>query len=317
VSARAEPETEELAERASALWIEAEPAGSLPRNVETLKSPHRKSAVLRLLGAGPSGEPVVAKRAARPSIEVEARVYRDVLPHLPVSATRLLGTAPDGDRAWLFLEDAGETPFDSGCEGHRRLAAVWMARVHGGARRLAAVKELPARGPSHYQAMLRSVEALLQETLANPALAREERAVVDRVLEACDAVASKWHRVVAILDEGPLTIVFGGFSSKNACVRSGADGPALMPFDFESAGYGCPAIDLVYLDADPYVQEAQAWWSGLDRAQFERLRAVGRVLGGLKAIPGERKVLLADSPSKAVAKLHWYGREIFAGTSEA
>jgi Phosphotransferase enzyme family len=317
VSVRAERETEDLAARASELWIDVDPAGSPPESVETLKPAHRKSAVLRLLGAGPNGQSVVAKRAARPSIEIEARVYRDVLAHLPVSATRLLGTAPDGERSWLFLEDAGEEPFDSKLPDHRRLAAVWMARVHGGARRLPQVKELPARGLGHYEALLRSVEALLLETRSNQALSAEEAAVVDDVLEACDALASKWHRVAAILEEGPLTIVFGGFSGKNSRVRATADGPVLMPFDFESAGYGCPAIDLVYLDGDDYVREAREWWSELDRGEFDRLRAVGRILGGLKAIPGERKVLLADSPSKAVAKLRWYGREILAGTSEA
>ncbi len=317
MSAKTALKGEDLAARASELWLAAEPAGSAPQSVETLKPAHRKSAVVRLLGAGLGGESVIAKRAARASIEIEARVYRDVLAHLPVSATRLLGTAPDGDRSWLFLEDAGEEPFDSKLADHRRLAAVWMARVHGGARQLPGPKELPDRGLHHYESLLRSVEALLGETLGNRALSAEEASVVDGVLEACDALASRWHHVAAILDEGPLTIVFGGFSSKNARVRASADGPVLMPFDFESAGYGCPAIDLVYPDGDAYVEQARGWWSGLDRGEFNRLRAVGRALGGLKAIPGERKVLLADSPSKAVAKLRWYGREIVDGMSEA
>jgi Phosphotransferase enzyme family len=317
VSARAERKTEDLAGRATALWVDAEPGGSFPESVETLKEPHRKSAVLRLLGAGSDGQPVVAKRAVRSSIEIEARVYRDVLARLPVSATRLLAKVPDGERAWLFLEDAGETPFDSKLDTHRRLAAIWMARVHGGARRLPAVKELPDRGPGHYFDLLRSVEALLAETLGNPALSAEEIAVVEEVVEACDRLGSQWSSVAAKLAEGPLTITFGGFSSKNARVREGPDEPVLMPFDFESAGYGCPAIDLVYLDGDPYVQEAREWWSGLDVDEFDRLRGVGRILGGLKAIPGERKVLLGPAPSKAVAKLRWYGLEIVGGMSEA
>ena len=317
MSARTERKTEDLAGRASALWVDVEPAGSPPESVETLKEPHRKSAVLRLLGAGPDGQAVVAKRAARPSIEIEARVYRDVLARLPVSATRLLATAPDGERAWLFLEDVGETPFDSKLAIHRRLAAVWMARVHGGAGRLPEVVELPDRGPSHYLELLRSVVALLAETLGNPALSAEEIAVVEEVVEACDVLESQWPGLAARLAEGPLTIVFGGFSSKNSRVRESPDGPVLMPFDFESAGYGCPAIDLVYLDRDAYVEEASGWWSGLNGGEFDRLRGVGRVLGGLKAIPGERKVLLGPSPSKAVAKLRWYGLEIVGGMSEA
>jgi Phosphotransferase enzyme family len=317
VGSEVKPRSEDLATQASALWIDADPAGTLPESVETLKSPHRKSAVLRLLGAGPNGQPVVAKRAASASIEIEACVYRDVLAHLPVSATRLLGTAPDGDRSWLFLEDAGDMPFDSKLPEHRRLAATWMARVHGGARALPQVSELPDRGPDHYRELLGSVEALLGETLDNPALSAEEVAVVESVVEACDGLGSSWPGVAAALAEAPTTIVFGGFSGKNSRVRATADGPVLMPFDFESAGYGCPAIDLVYLDGDTYVREARGWWSGLDGGEFDRLRGIGRVLGGLKAIPGERKVLLGPSPSKAVAKLRWYGLEISSGMSEA
>lgn len=316
IGSKAERKAEDLAARAVACWTDVEPAGSPPQSVETLKPAHRKSAVLRLVGAGPDGESVVAKRAASHSIEVEARVYRDVLPHLPVSATRLLGAAPEGDRAWLFLEDAGETPFESGRAEHRRLAAVWMARVHGGAQQLPAVSELPDRGPDHYRELLRSVVALLRETLGNPALSAEEVEVVEGVLAACEAIESSWPRLAATLEESPSTIVFGGFSSKNARVRESGDGPVLMPFDFESAGYGCPAIDLVYPDAEAYVQEARGWWSGLDRGEFDRLQGIGRALGGLKAIPGERKVLLGPSPSKAVAKLRWYGLEMVAGLGE-
>ncbi len=317
LDSKAERKAEDLAARASALWADVEPAGMPPQSVETLKPPHRKSAVLRLVGAGPDGESVVAKRAVSHSIEVEARVYRDVLAHLPVAATRLLGTVPEGDRSWLFLEDAGEVPFDSKLAEHRRLASVWMARVHGGARQLAGVSELPDRGPGHYRELLRAVEELLGETLGNPALSAEEVAVVAGVLAACDSIESSWPRLATTLAEGPSTIVFGGFSRKNARVRASAEGPVLMPFDFESAGYGCPAIDLVYPDGDAYVEAARGWWSGLDRGEFDRLRGVGRALGGLKAIPGERKVLLGSSPSKAVAKLRWYGLEMAGGMGEA
>lgn len=311
--ASAESTDRDLAARASALWATVEPAGSPPASVETLKPGRRKSGVVRLLGAGADGRPVIAKRAARESIEIEARVYRDVLAFLPVSATRLLGTAPDGERSWLFLEDAGDTRFDSGREDHRRLAAAWMAAVHGGARALPGVDELPARDPAHYGDLRQTVAALLRKTLGNPALSAEEAAVVERVVEACDALEARWASVEAALEEGPQTIVFGGFSSKNAHVRTTASRTVLMPFDFESAGRGCPAIDLVYLDGEAYLQEARGWWEGLDGAELERQRGVGRALGGLKAIPGEHKVLLGSAPPKAVAKLEWYGREMVEG----
>jgi hypothetical protein len=317
VDLEVERSTEGLAARASVLWSAVDPAAPPPDSVEILKPAHRKSAVVRLIGAGPDSQSVVAKRAARPSIEVEARVYRDILARLPVSATRLYGTAPEGDLSWLFLEDAGETPFDSCLHGHRCLAAVWMARVHGGARLLSEVTRLPGRGPSHYRGLLQSVEALLHQTLANPAMSAEELEVVEDLVQACVGLRSKWHALATSLGKAPPTITFGGFGSKNARVRESHDGLVLMPFDFESAGYGCPAIDLAYPDAETYVEEAGSWWTGLDIGEFNRLQGIGRVLGGLKAIPGERKVLLGESPSKAVTKLHWYGHEMLDGMTAA
>jgi hypothetical protein len=301
---------DELAERATALWLEVVPAGSRPKSVETLKPAHRKSAVLRLVGAGPSGRSIVAKRAARGSIEVEALVYRQVLPQLSVTAPRLHGQIADGAASWLFVEDAGDVRFDPGLASHRELAGRWMARAHGEARSLTKVAGLPSRGPDHYRELQRSVDALLGETLANPALSSKEAAIVEGLSECVAAIGSSWDTPAMYFEGCPETLVFGGFGPKNARVVDSGDGPVLMPFDFESAGQGCPAIDLVYVDGDAYVREARAWWPGLDIGGFERLRGIGRRLGGLKAIPGERKVLLGSSPSKAVAKLRWYRDEL-------
>lgn len=297
---------DELAERATALWLEAAPSGSRPRSVETLKPAHRKSAVLRLVGAGPNGRSIVAKRAARASIELEAQVYRRVLSQLTVSSPRFHGIAADGAASWLFLEDAGEVRFDPDLASHRELAGGWMARAHGEARDMAAVAELPERGSDHYRELCRSVAALLRETLANPALSGEETVIVAELSERVTAIGSSWGALASDFERCPRTLALGGFGPKNARVVDSGDGPVLMPFDFESAGHGCPAIDLVYVDGEAYVREARAWWLDLDIAELERLRGIGRRLGSLKAIPGERKVLLGASPSKAVAKLRWY-----------
>jgi Phosphotransferase enzyme family len=303
---------DELAERATALWLQVAPAGSRPSSVETLKPAHRKSAVLRLVGAGPDEQSIVAKRAARASIELEARVYRRVLSQLSVPAPCLHGAVEDGETSWLFLEDAGDVKFDPDLARHRTLAAGWMARAHGEARDLTSAAELPERGPGHYRALQHSVDALLREALANPALSSEERLIVEGASERVAAISSSWSAVESHFGRCPQTLVLGGFGPKNARVLGPGDGPVLMPFDFESAGHGCPAIDLVYVDEAAYVREAQAWWPGLDVGGFERLRALGRLLGALKAIPGERKVLLGPSPSKAVAKLRWYRKELEA-----
>jgi Phosphotransferase enzyme family len=308
---------DELVERGTALWLLVAPGGSPPYRVETLKSAKRKSAVLRLVGAGPNGQSVVAKRAPSRSIQREAHVYLRVLPELAVPAPCLLGQARDGEVSWLFLEDVGDTRFDPDRAGDRRLAAIWMARAHGGARSLPAVADLPARDSRHYLALLRSVDSLLQEAFANPALSNEEVAVVDGLLEACRSLRSRWPAVAEELSEAPATIAFGGFGGKNARIRSLAGEPLLLPFDFESTGHGCPAIDLVHCDGETYVGEAGRWWRDLDLERFVRLQGIGNVLGGLKAVPGERSLLVGSSPSKAVAKLRWYCNALKTGMTVA
>jgi Phosphotransferase enzyme family len=303
---------EGLAERATTLWLQVASAGSRPSSVETLKPAHRKSAVLRLVGAGPNGRSIVAKRATRGSIELEARAYQRVLSRLAVSVPRFHGAIADGALSWLFVEDAGDTRFNPALASHRRLAGSWMARAHGEAGPLAQVAELPERGPDHYRALRRSVDALLREALANPALSGAEAVIVKEASERVAAIGSSWSAVESRFERCPRTLVLGGFGSKNARVLESSEGPVLLPFDFESAGYGCPAIDLVYVDGDAYAQEACAWWPGLDVAEVDRLRGLGRLLRVLKAIPGERRVLLGTSPSKTVAKLRWYRGELEA-----
>jgi hypothetical protein len=302
---------EGLGERAAALWLQAAPAGSSrPDRVETLKAEKRKSAVVRLVGAGPEGRSIVAKRAPRDSIALEALVYRRVLSRLSVPAPRLCGLVREDEASWLFLEDAGDLKFDPDLISHRWLASHWTARAHGEARAAAALAELPERGPDHYRALQRSVAGLLQGVLVSPALSREETAIVEKVAERVTAIGSSWNEIESRFEGCPQTLVLGGFGPKNARVRDAREGPELVPFDFESAGRGCPAIDLVYVDGDAYLREARAWWPDLDAAGFDRLQALGRVLRVLKAIPGERSVLLGSFPAKAVAKLRWYLRDL-------
>jgi hypothetical protein len=307
---------EGLGERAAALWLQAAPAGSSrPDRVETLKAEKRKSAVVRLVGAGPEGRSIVAKRAPRDSIALEALVYRRVLSRLSVPAPRLCGLVREDEASWLFLEDAGDLKFDPDLISHRWLASHWTARAHGEARAAAALAELPERGPDHYLTLQRSVAGLLQGVPHNPALSDEEAVIVGKVAERVAAIGSSWSEVESRF-EGPQTLVLGGFGPKNARVRDAVEGPELVPFDFESAGRGCPAIDLVYVDGDAYLREARAWWPGLDAAGFERLQGLGRMLRVLKAIPGERSVLLGPSPAKAVAKLRWYLRDLESGEED-
>ena len=118
--------------------------GGIPTSVDAVshgskrrrRKQRGKSVLYRLLGAGPHGEPVIAKHSRAISIAVEAHVYQHVLAPLDLDVPRCYGSVPavrDGS-AWLFLEDVtGETFREDDDEDRHRhhhfpLRSVWQHR---------------------------------------------------------------------------------------------------------------------------------------------------------------------------------------------
>src|SRR5206468_1604040 len=95
--------------RAGRAWSQLQADHLQPTHIDILKLKKRKSAVYRLHGVGPDGRAVIAKRCLVATAEVERTVYEEFLPRVSVPALRCYGLVkePDGDRCWLFLEDAG------------------------------------------------------------------------------------------------------------------------------------------------------------------------------------------------------------------
>ncbi|HVH10462.1 MAG TPA: hypothetical protein VM736_11760 [Gemmatimonadales bacterium] len=79
-----------------------------PERIEVL---HRgeASATYRLIGAGPGGAPIIARRSRRARALLERVLYERILAPLALTATRYLGfKAESPQSAWLFLTDAGD-----------------------------------------------------------------------------------------------------------------------------------------------------------------------------------------------------------------
>jgi Ser/Thr protein kinase RdoA (MazF antagonist) len=108
-----------------------------------------------------------------------------------------------------------------------------------------AAARLPDRGPGHYPGHLRSARAAILGNLTNSALSAEDRALLNTIVSQCDALESRWDQVQRTCDRMPRTLVHGDFVVKNVNVRSGPAGPAFLAFDWETAGWGVPAPDLV------------------------------------------------------------------------
>jgi ATP-binding cassette, subfamily B, bacterial len=206
----------------------------------------RKSTVYRLEGAAGRGADVIAKKCRREYGQLECTIYEQVLPTLSVAYPRLLGMANDEDQSscWLFLEDAGNEAYSPLDPTHRVVAGHWLGALHASTTSLPSDVPLPDRGPSHYLRHLQLARHTIRENLNNPALDKGQRRQLQRIIMNCDFVECEWWRVEQFCQDIPTTLVHGDFVGKNVRLRSGPTSFEILPFDWEHAGIGVPAVDL-------------------------------------------------------------------------
>ena len=308
--------TSDLSEHpAIVAWRGLRPERMVPNSVEMLGArPH--STIYRLTGVGRDGTAVIAKRSPAPDAMIERAVYEEVLPDVPVSSPHFYGMASDGDTCgWLFMEDVGDTRFSPASSTHRTLAAQWLGRLHSAAARLDAAGRLPDRGPAHYLGHLRAGRETIDRNRHNPALSPEDRDILKAVSAQCDALELGWEEIDRFCADLPATLVHGDFRSKNVRVRRLGSEMALFPIDWETAGWGVPAPDLVaprgmtqgaHVELGTYASIAREYWPRLDAATLEELVIVGGVFRRLAAISWASLSLAYPAPQKAVASMRVY-----------
>jgi ATP-binding cassette subfamily B protein len=224
--------------------------GAQPREVTVLKAKRfRKRGVYRLEGAAPDGGPVIAKVCKRRTAEVEAAVYEELLPRLPMPSLRYYGMLRDGDRqhCWLFMEDAGAERYSPAKEEHRRLAARWLATIQLHAGDFVRTSYLPDRGPRHYMVHLLNAREEISRHLRREGGATEGGVVLADLLSRLDLVESRWGELSAFCDTLPETVVHGDLVPKNLRIMRNERGIGLAVFDWETAGLGVQAPDLAQL----------------------------------------------------------------------
>lgn len=287
-----------------------------PRRIDVLRSKaSRASALYRLCAAGSGGEDVVAKLCRGEDAAIEPALYRDVLPHLPISIPHCYGTTPEEGGTWLFLEDVGGERVDPSCRAHRVLASRWLARLHASAQQRTLEDRLPRRGPAHYLERLRAGRLGIVANLDNPAFDADHRSVLEAVLTQLDQFEARWDRIEECCAEVPCTLVHGDFRPKNAHVREAAQGLTLYPMDWETAGWGVAAADLAparsgarrhLIELDVYRAEYQACGGSIAPEVLARQVAVGVVFLQLIAIEWATRSLPFPWPDQPVGRLRWY-----------
>jgi hypothetical protein len=297
-------------DEAQRAWNQQLGRGGRATAIEVLKPERRKSTVYRIHGLLPDAS-VVAKRCPQAVARVERAVYERVMPNLPLPRLRLYGCAAEADEScWLFVEDAGDDGFNPAIGEHRGLAAQWLGVAHTVMATAPGGPPLPDRDGSHYRALLDSALGTLASAVCNPALESSEVDVLKRAIRQCERLASTWSGVSALLQALPRTFVHGGFYRKNIRIKTKDGAKALLAFDWESAGWGFPAIDLAHVDPRLYLEVVESEWPGVDVAMLEAQVGVGRILWCLKAVPGEGRALRSSWPTRAVAKVGIYGEEM-------
>jgi hypothetical protein len=253
-------------------WAALGCTSAMPAAVSRLQK-RAKGHVYRLVGAGPQGASVVAKRSSPERIGLERTIYESVLPRLPMAKLRYYGCIEEQDSAywWVFMEDAGEELYAPFLASHRTEAARWLAAVHTAAASLGVSDALPDRGPDYYRGHLSSARATLARSRSNTRLTREQEALVERVDAQCELAERHWSEVHDLCAALPRTLVHGDFAPKNMRVRSGNGGMELLPFDWGSAGWGVMVADMAQA-ARPRASGARpdltTYWANPDLAVY-------------------------------------------------
>jgi aminoglycoside phosphotransferase (APT) family kinase protein len=269
---------------AVAAWRQIAQDSPDPEPIEVLRQ-GKKSATYRLVGAGPDGAPIIAQRSHMAKARIERTLYEEVLPHLPVTSPRYYGFREESPGfGWLFLEDVGDERYSATDQAHQALAGRWLGLMHTTAARVAAAHGLPDGGPRRYLDHLQAGSRTIHANLAKPALTAADVTTLRRLVADLDGLEQRWTSIERACTGVPATLAHGDFQRKNAYIRIGASGPELFAIDWETAGWGVPAVDLTRIDLGTYWSVVHPCWRDVRLEDVQRLAAVGRIFEQLAAI---------------------------------
>jgi ATP-binding cassette subfamily B protein len=285
-------------------WASLRGKKELPDAVEVLKIGRAgRTNAYRLWGLGPGGEGVIVKCASAQALELERWIYQELLPSLALPSLHCYGFVEAGSKAWLFLEDADQGSMIPAADRQPTALAQWLGELHISAVGMSAHTHLSDRGPGHYLEHLQDSQTLIGSNLAHPAFNNEDRALAEQILLDLAGIEARWGSIEEICRDSPSTLVHADLAPRNLRFRM-KDGKVLvLPFDWEIAGWGVPAVDLEALRgsgqwgqvgfglAGPddsavhaYVSAVRATWPQMDVERIQRLASIGYVFRLLASV---------------------------------
>jgi aminoglycoside phosphotransferase (APT) family kinase protein len=133
-----------------------------------------------------------------------------------------------------------------------------------------------------------SREVLLANMSAS--LTSEQGKLLRATVALLDQFETSWDRVMGLCEGLPSTLVHDDLATKNVRIREHRGGLDLTVMDWESAGWGNPAVDLTQFmggvltpDLTSYASAVRECWAfePADLARFSAAGACFRILNGL------------------------------------
>ena len=271
-------------------------ARELPGPVVTLRAPRDegKSVVFGLGTVEAGGLRIVAKELLAAAATVEVRIYKDVLPDLPLRGPQLLGAVDsvDSGRVWLFLEEIVGPRFDKTDGGHVGMASRWLATLHATSKQSEVGESLSWRGPDYYESLMTRTLSELEELPANPAIDREHVEVLRRLSCHLERLRSGRDAFADVYLGLPASVVHGDFKGNNMAFSETIAPSALRVFDWSEAHRGPWAVDLSWVDPSEYLAGLVSHGQRCDRADVDEWVVFGSIVRWTLAasweIPGLR-----------------------------
>ena len=283
----------------------------------------RKNSIYRLDSAGRGGAAVIAKRSPKATALVERTVYDEILPRLPVPSLHSYGylEEPDGEHGWLFLEEATGAEYLPLLNEHRSRVARWLGLVHTAAAAANVRARLPDAGPERYLDLIWEARESMLQNLDNPVLTLDDVTFIEALATRFGDMARHWHRLAEVCAGVPQTLVHGDFNGKNLRLCA-SDGQAnVLVFDWETAGWGVPAVDLAQsavpssklganADLATYWSTVREQWPQAREDDWRRLACCGTVFRAVAVLYWQSKDLTHDWAHSYVGSMRMFAAEV-------
>jgi len=139
------------------------------------------------------------------------------------------------------------------------------------------------------------------QNLASPALQAEDVAVLQAIVSQYDVLESRWSQVAAVCNRMPQTLEHGDFTERHVRFRRIEQGAVLLPFDWETAGWGSPAVDFAQFIVDSvsphistYLSVVRPVWPHLDVQDLKQLASIGTIFRVMNSITWEQYGIVYD-----------------------